>query len=188
MQPPDFEATYAAEPDPWQVESSWYERRKLSVLLASLPRERYLTGWEPGCGIGVATAALSDRVDALVASDGSETALRRARARTSDRPSVDIVASSLPDVPLDGVVELVVAAEFLYYLEDLPAALQALWSACAPGGHLLVVHWAHHPHDAYRSGPETHEALLSDARRRQAAHLVHHRDEDFLLDVLEAPR
>ena len=43
-------------------------------------------------------------------------------------------------------------------------------------------------HDAYRSGPETHEALLSDARRRGAAHLVHHRDQDFVLDVLEATR
>jgi hypothetical protein len=66
VKPPDFEAIYAADPDPWQVESSWYERPKLAVLLACLPRERYRTGWEPGCGIGVATAALAHRVDRLV--------------------------------------------------------------------------------------------------------------------------
>jgi trans-aconitate methyltransferase len=188
VRPPDFEATYAADPDPWQVESSWYERRKLAVLLACLPRERYETCWEPGCGIGVATAALAARVGSLVASDGSATAVRLARERTRDVPTVQVVASSLPDVPVSGPVELVVAAEFLYYLDDLTGALDALWSACAPGAHLLVVHWAHHPHDAFRSGPETNETVLADAHRRGGAHLVHHRDQDFVLDVLEAPR
>ena len=44
---PDFDAMYDADPDPWEVETSWYERRKLAVHLASLPRERYATAWEP---------------------------------------------------------------------------------------------------------------------------------------------
>ena len=188
MRPPDFEATYAADPDPWQVESSWYERRKLSVLLACLPRERYASGWEPGCGIGVATRALADRVGALVASDGSATAVAHARARTRHLPNVEVTTSSLPEVPLEQPVELVVAAEFLYYLEDLDGALDALWAGCAPGGHVLVVPWAHHPHDAFRSGPETQQVVVADGQRRGASHLVHHRDEDFVLDVLEAGR
>jgi len=34
---PDFESMYRADSDPWQVQTSWYERRKLAVLLASLP-------------------------------------------------------------------------------------------------------------------------------------------------------
>jgi hypothetical protein len=42
---PDFEAMYRRDEDPWRVETSWYERRKLAVLLASLPRERYRRGW-----------------------------------------------------------------------------------------------------------------------------------------------
>ncbi len=35
---PDFEALYVRDPDPWQVGSSWYEQRKLSIVLASLPK------------------------------------------------------------------------------------------------------------------------------------------------------
>ena len=34
---PDFDALYASDADPWQVESSWYERLKRAILLASLP-------------------------------------------------------------------------------------------------------------------------------------------------------
>ena len=32
-------------------------------------------------------------------------------------------------MPLDGTVDLLLVAEFLYYVPDLPAALDALWSA-----------------------------------------------------------
>ena len=66
-------------------------------------------------------------------------------------------------------------------------ALDALWSRCEPGGHLVVVHWAHHPHDAFRSGPEMHARIRLDCVRRDVRTLVTHVDRDFLLDVYEAP-
>jgi predicted TPR repeat methyltransferase len=185
--PPDFDALYAADDDPWQVRSSWYERRKRSVLMASLPREQYGSAWEPGCGTGVTTLALASRVGSLVSSDLSRVAIAAARQRCASLPQVSCVVSGLPDVPFDGVVDLVVAAEFLYYLRDLDAALATVWSRLAPGGQLVVMHWAHHPHDAFRSGPATHATLQSFAARRGAVRLVAHVDEDFLLDVYEAP-
>lgn len=40
-----FEQMYQADPDPWQVASRWYERRKRDLLLAALPRERYAHGF-----------------------------------------------------------------------------------------------------------------------------------------------
>ncbi|NUR06504.1 MAG: methyltransferase domain-containing protein [Nocardioidaceae bacterium] len=186
VSPPDFDAMYAADPDPWRVASSWYEQRKLSVLLASLPRERYRSGWEPGCGIGVATERLAGRVDTLVASDVSPRAVA-ATSRRVDSTGVRVVESGLPHVPVDGPVDLVVAAELLYYLEDLDAAVGALASACASGAHLVLLHWAQHPHDAFRSGPRTHAVILDELGGRGASHLVAHRDEDFVLDVMELP-
>lgn len=186
---PDFEAMYRQDEDPWQVETSWYERRKLSVLLASLPRERYRRAWEPGCGPGLVSAALAGRVDELVASDVSETAVRLAGERTAHLPGVRVARSELPEVPLDGPVDLLVAAEFLYYVPDLTAALEVLWSACAPGAHLVLLHWAHLPHDAFRSGPSMHAEIALDCSiRRGIPSLVSHVDEDFLLDVYEVPR
>jgi SAM-dependent methyltransferase len=186
VDPPDFDALYAADEDPWRVETSWYERRKRAVLMASLPREQYASAWEPGCGTGVTTIALAPRVGSLVSSDLSEVAVDAARQRCSSLPHVRCVVSALPDVPFDGVVNLVVAAEFLYYVDDLEAALQAVWSRLAPGAHLVVMHWAHHPHDAFRSGPATHAKIASYAEGRGARPGVAHIDEDFLLDVYEA--
>ncbi len=182
---PDFDAMYSADADPWDVETSWYERRKLSVLLATLPREHYGRAWEPGCGPGVVSTRLADRVDDLVASDSSRAAVALARRRPGMPPHVRFVQSELPSVPVDGPVDLLVVAEFLYYVPDLSAALDALWSACAPGTQVVFLHWAHRPHDAHRSGPEMHARINLDSRRRNAAKVVSHVDQHFLVDVYE---
>jgi trans-aconitate methyltransferase len=184
---PDFDVLYARDEDPWRVQSSWYERRKRSVLMASLPRQRYRSAWEPGCGPGLTSVCLASRVDALVASDVSPVAVDAARRRCGSAPQVRCVVSALPDIPFDGAVDLVVVAEFLYYVRDLDAALGALWSRLVPGGHLAVLHWAHHPHDAFRSGPAMHASIQHDAAARGAVVRVAHVDDDFLLDVYEMP-
>jgi trans-aconitate methyltransferase len=184
---PDFDAMYATDPDPWDVATSWYERRKLAVLLASLPRERYATAWEPGSGPGITTRALAGRVDLMVASDSSAVAVRMAEERCADLGHVEVRRSTLPDVPLAKPVELVVVAEFLYYLPERAAALDALWGAAVPGGHLAFMHWLHLPDDAHLSGARMQDEVAADARRRDARRLVHHFDADFRLDVYEAP-
>jgi SAM-dependent methyltransferase len=101
---------------------------------------------------------------------------------------VQVQLSDLPDVPFEGTVDLVVVAEFLYYVPDLAGALEVLWSVCEPGAHVVVVHWAHHPHDAFRSGPAMHAQIRLDSMRRGATSLLTHVDQDFLLDVYETPR
>ena len=50
------------------------------------------------------------------------------------------------------------------------------------------LHWAHHPHDAFRSGPEMHARIRLDCQRARRRKLVTHVDQDFLLDVYEVPR
>ena len=91
--------------------------------------------------------------------------------------------STLPDVPLEGPVDLVVVAEFLFYAPDLARCLDAIWSVCEPGTQVVFLHWAHRPHDAHRSGPEMHARIYLDSQRRDAVKIVGHTDQDFLLDV-----
>ena len=186
--PPDFDALYAGDADPWEVASSWYERRKLAVLLASLPSEHYSSVWEPGCGIGVATEALAERCERLVASDVSTHAVRRTRERTARFPHVHVVVSEVPEIPIREPVDLLVVSEFLYYLADPATAVEKLWSVTVPGTHVVVEHWAHDPDDAYVSGPEAQRLVAGHAEREGARRLVSHHDSDFLLDVYEVPR
>src|SRR5258708_25102140 len=78
-------------PDPWQVASRWYERRKRDLLLAALPRERYAHGFEPGCGNGETTQRLLQRCERLCAVDFSARAvdLCRSEEHTSGLQSPD---------------------------------------------------------------------------------------------------
>jgi trans-aconitate methyltransferase len=183
---PDFDAKYREDTDPWDVAASWYEQRKLSVLLAALPSSRYRTAWEPGCGPGITTAALAARCDHLTATDSSQVAVDLAQKRCPGSAHVEILQSALPAVPVMAPVELVVAAEFLYYVRDLGGALDALWSVCAPGSHVAFLHWAFRPDDAYRSGPDMHAQIAIDAVDRNAMRVVSHLDVGFMLDIYQA--
>ncbi len=82
-------------------------------------------------------------------------------------------------------MDLVVVAEFLYYA---PTSRQP-WTRCgrcaAPGSQVVFLHWAHRPHDAFRSGPEMHARIFLDSPAGTPRKLVGHIDEDFLLDVYE---
>jgi SAM-dependent methyltransferase len=184
---PDFDELYESQADPWEVETSWYERRKLEILLASLPKPHYGSAWEPGCGLGVATERLAARCDSLIATDTSAVAVRRTQARCAHLPHVRVAHQTLPAMPADeAAFDLVVAAEFLYYLPDVAESVAALWGATRTGGQLLVLHWRHEPHDGSPSGAALHALIHADAAERGARRLVAHDDTDFVLDVYEA--
>ena len=188
----DFEAKYREDGDPWGYRHSWYEHRKYAVTLACLPRERYRSVWEPACSIGVLTDLLAGRADAVLASDGSPTAVaaarRRAGAESLSQKRIDVSVQVLPARPaLDpGGADLVVLSEILYYLDDSDRAqvLEHAGEVLAPGGDLVVVHWRPHPHDAHLSG----DAANAWVRERLGwPVLVRHDDEHFVLDVLRRP-
>jgi len=68
-----FDGLYGASDDPYALRVRWYEERKRALILATLPRRRYQRAFEPGCGIGEFTVALSTRCDMVLASDGPRT-------------------------------------------------------------------------------------------------------------------
>lgn len=186
--PPDFDELYRLSDDPWDTESAWYEQRKLAVLLAALPREHYRSVWEPGCGPGVTSRALACRTDELHATDCSIVALGHAERRCRDLPNVRFEQLELPAAPARSPVELVVVAEFLYYVADLEAGLETLWSQLEPRGQIAFLHWRHRPHDAFRSGEEMHEDVRDFAERRESLQVVGYIEPDFRIDVFEARR
>ena len=77
--PTPFETCTARTADPWQVDDSWYERRKRAVLLAALPDAGYPTALEIGCSVGALAQDLAGRCQHVTAVDTSAAAVARAR-------------------------------------------------------------------------------------------------------------
>lgn len=182
MQPPDFDAMYAADPDPWNVRDSWYERRKEAVVLALLARERYAHAWDAASGTGDLALALSRRCERVTASDASARAVALTRDLLSDA-SASVVVNALPEVPpLAAAPDLVVLAEVLYYLPeaDRIRALDAVGAAARPSAELVVVHWRHHPDDAFLAGAAATEEADDVLRERGWERVVWHDDRHFV--------
>lgn len=180
---PDFDAVYRADPDPWRVRTSFYERRKLEVVLASLSAPSYDRAWDPACGVGELAARLGERSAAVLATDASVEAVRLTQARLTDVATVVVRRHALPDAPGPESYDLVALCEFLYYLDsdDRRATLDLVDRLLSPTGELMSVHWRHRPHDAWLSGAAVQAEIDAHLRQRGWLRLVHHEDVDFVL-------
>jgi SAM-dependent methyltransferase len=177
-----FDEMYAGSPDPWGFTSRWYETRKHAITAAMLPRERYASGFEPGCSIGVLTEQLAGRCDRLLAWDAVPAAAAAAAARTARLPQVRVEQHAIPADWPDGTFDLIVLSELLYYFSDrdLTRVLDQVTATLAPGGTLLAVHWQHPVAEHPRSGISVHRRL---AARAGLARLARHAEADFLAEV-----
>jgi hypothetical protein len=183
VRPPDFDALYAADPDPWKVRDRWYERRKEAVLLALLARERYQHAWDAACGTGALALALTSRCDHVTASDASSQAVRLTADLLAGTSHGTAVVSSLPAVPpLTSPPDLVVLSEVLYYLPDEERArsLHAVGEVAADKAEVVVVHWRHHPDDAFLPGAAATQEADARLRRDGWARHTWHEDRDFV--------
>ncbi len=184
LDPAYFEALYAADPDPWKFASSDYEKRKYALTLAALPRAQYDAALEVGCSIGVLTRALAVRCDRLVAIDAAETALRQARERNTDRPTIGFARMVVPGDWPEGRFDLILLSEVVYYL-TLPYVqrlARRISDGLAPGGDVVLVHWTGET-DYPLSGDDAATALT-----RALAGIAHpiraDRHPEFRLDIL----
>ena len=183
---PDFEAMYAHNPDPFGVRDTWYERRKLKVLLATLRREKYAAAWDPACGTGDLAAALASRCQQVLASDAARQAVRITTALTQGQANVEVRHLRLPNLPTTTpAYDLVIVAEVLYYLSapDRTRTVQLLdrVTSNVPDAEVVAVHWRHHPHDAQLSGVDVTEELGAGLMDQGWTPAVRHHDTDFVL-------
>lgn len=183
-----FERLYSASDDPWRVRDSWYEQRKRALILASLPRQHYANAYEPGCGNGELSAALAQRCTRLLAGDASASAVALAEARLAaagGRRNVTVEQHVLPDgwpSAGRGPFDLIIVSELGYYLDHAAfGQLQAhIGASLAPAGTLVFCHWRHDFDDRLQDTEALHEAMTA---LPALAHVLHHQETDFLLDV-----
>ncbi|WP_045746290.1 class I SAM-dependent methyltransferase [Actinoplanes rectilineatus] len=176
-----FTGLYEAKDDPWDVATKWHNQRKYAVTLASLPQERYHRCYEPGASIGLFTRELAARCDEVLATDSVEGAVQQALANTADLPNVRVVCEQVPAAMPDGVFDLVVIGDLLYYLsaDDLETFLTGLLERVETGGDIVALHFRDRGNTSY-DGHNVHAAV---AARPGLERIVRHEDEWFLLDV-----
>jgi SAM-dependent methyltransferase len=180
-----FHKIYQANLDPWQFETSPYEKEKYLASIAALPRQHYCQGFEVGGSIGVLTRMLADRCDRLLSVDVSPLAQRRARIRCWDQSHVEFVIMQFPRARPTQTFDLIVLSEVGYYLceGDLLIAKDWIVRALQPGGHLLLVHWTPFVEDYPLTGDEVHDHFLA-LTPVLFDRAYHAKNEKYRIDVL----
>lgn len=175
-----FDAVYR-EDDPFGYRERWYEARKRSLLLASLPAAHFDAAWEIGCSNGELTAALALRCDRLLATDLNGRAVRLAAARTAPFGHVAVRQARHPDEWPDGAFDLIVFSEVGYYLDagTLSQMAKRLRTSLREDGVLVACHWLAPFREAPLTGHQVHRQLR---RELGLPRLFGYADGDLRLD------
>lgn len=179
-----FERLYANSGDPWNFETSEYEREKYRRTLGALGDRRFRRALEVGASIGVFTQMLAGRCDELLAVDVSEKAVAAARERLRGLEHVTVERRTLPEEMPEGPFDLIVASEVLYYFprDEMLAMLDGLEAILAPGGALLAVHWRRETRTYPLQGDEVHGLLAANTSLAITESVA---EPDYRLDLFE---
>ncbi len=182
-----FDDVYTNSEDPWEFETSPYEKEKYATTINALPKH-YHYAFEIGCSIGVLTQMLLQKVDTILAVDPAELALAKAKLKLNNHPNVIFKQMMVPkEFPLE-TFDLIVLSEVGYYLnmEDLHILAKKITDHLELGGQLIMVHWTPFVHDYPLTGDEVHNYFLSlTGKNKPLKHLSGQRKEKYRLDLLE---
>jgi SAM-dependent methyltransferase len=177
-----FENVYAESSDPWNFETSDYERQKYDETIAMLGGRHFASAFEIGCSIGVLSARLATLTESLLSVDINDKALAAAKQRCASLSNVSFRNMNVPHDFPSGQFELVVVSEVAYYWSDADLALAIdRIVAAGRGGILELVHFLPLVADYVRSGDAVHEWFLADPR---FSRLRHSRADRYRIDVL----
>jgi LmbE family N-acetylglucosaminyl deacetylase/SAM-dependent methyltransferase len=169
--------------DPWRLDESEYEKRRLALTLTCLGRQHYRAALEIGCATGQLAAQLRERADHVIGMDASEMALAVARERTD---AVEWVLGAAPtDIPVL-TFDLIVLSEVAYFLDgpELLATLRTVRRRLRPHGEVLIATWSAPTENIPLDGPTVHvqAAALFDLALRARYH-----DADLTIQVWGEP-
>jgi SAM-dependent methyltransferase len=178
-----FEAKYRTDIDPWRFRTSVYERQKYRATIGALARSHYRSGLEVGCSIGVLTALLAPRCDHLLALDVSEAAV--AEASRQDFANVTFEVACLPDAFPQGIFDLIVLSEVIYYFSavDLELVAQLCLEVLEPDGEIVLCHWLGET-DYPLGGIEASELFVAAVSAKLPGRTVLH-DDVYRLERLQ---
>lgn len=141
-----FDRLYGQNPDPWNYAESPYEAQKYDATCAALRSDRYSSGIEVGCSVGVLSTRLAARCDRFLAVDLADKAVEQTAARLSAIPGARAVVANIPADWLAGPFDLIMLSEVIYYLTPAEIDLLArrIVEDSLPGAECVLVNWRGH--------------------------------------------
>jgi 2-polyprenyl-3-methyl-5-hydroxy-6-metoxy-1,4-benzoquinol methylase len=135
-----------ARGDPWELETSDFERARYARLLALLKPSGYGRVLEIGCGSGTFSRLLAPLAQRLLALDVSVKAISAARSAHPTLDQIEYRAANIMDYDpkTEGPWDLIVMSETIYFLGWLYSFFDVCWltselyAATRPGGQLLL--------------------------------------------------
>lgn len=184
LPPQYFTDVYNNSNDPWNFETSPYEKAKYEATIAALPKPEYNNALELGCSIGVLTAMLAPHCKQLLSTDISEAPLQKAKERLEACSWVNFRQAAIPSDYPDEEFDLVVMSEVGYYLSmnDLKETKEKIITNLQKDGDLLLIHWLPFVSDYPLTGDEVHELFLEPDTRLKRVY--NKREEKYRIDVL----
>ncbi len=189
-----FDGLYSGSADPYGAELPQYryQQRKYVSLLSMLPRRRFESVLDIGCGRGAFTRKLAPFSAEILGTDISEVAIGQARMLSKDHPNIRYSSAQMLEAPdSEQRFDLIVLADTLYYA-DAPSAKRFetishnIGSRLMPGGLLLLVnHYFFGIDAASRATRMTHDIFRANP---ELTCVAEHRRAFFLATLLQRPR
>lgn len=177
-----FDKLFASNGDPWDIDTSAYERGKREAAIAALRERRFQRILEVGCAGGALTEFLATRADAILALDVSIRAVELARRRLGRSACVEIVAAEVPSYWPEGKFDAVILSEVLYFLsaDEVCTVSRMAHESLTNDGVCLLVNWTG-PNDLPIDGDTAVELVLAAAPWSVT---MARREESYRLDLL----
>ena len=140
----EFERLYLETPDPWNYQSSAYERRKYEYVLACALKQGSASGsaLEVGCSVGVFSRMLAEHFEKVTAIDISREALAAASYYNREARNLRFVHSNLQSfAAAQEQYDVIFCAEILYYIaqKDIEVVCRQLERYLSPRGIIVLV-------------------------------------------------
>lgn len=112
-----------------------------AFICTTIPLNKQFLVLDYGCGTGILSFLLSDKVDSICAVDISDGMLEQVRKKIIDRNVNNIHAVNFDitkDSPLNRTFDLIVSAMATHHIEDAFAAITKLTELLNPGGWIAI--------------------------------------------------
>jgi len=160
-----FEATFAADPDPWRTFHDRDEAAKRQAILTGIGPGPWGRVLELAAGNGSNSVAMAARALRLDATEATANGTRLVQTALADQPRARAIRLAVPGRLPRTRYDVVVVAELLYYLSPLAMRRVARDVAVAlrPGGVLVLAHHRIDFHDFAQHAEPLHGKFMAES-------------------------